>query len=61
MNTIEERGNWHNLKGALKQKLAGLTEDDQLFREGEKEVMYGKLQINLGKTKEELQKIISTL
>ena len=32
-----------------------------MFKEGKKEEMYGKLQIKLGKTKEELNKIISEL
>ena len=61
MNAIEERGTRDRLKGALKQKYAELTDDDQLFSEGEKQVTFGNFQINLGKTKQELQKIIRTL
>jgi uncharacterized protein YjbJ (UPF0337 family) len=38
-----------------------LTDDDLLFAEGKKDEMFGKLQIKLGKTKEELHKIISAL
>jgi uncharacterized protein YjbJ (UPF0337 family) len=32
-----------------------------MFEEGKKEEMFGKLQIKLGKTKEELHKIIAAL
>ncbi len=61
MNTTELKGNWAELKGKLKQKFATLTDDDLLFAEGKKEEMLGKLQIKLGKTKEELHEIISKL
>ena len=59
MNTTELKGNWNDQKGRLKQKFAILTDNDLMFEEGKKEVMLGKLQITLGKTKEELLKIIS--
>ena len=58
MNTTEMKGNWDQQKGKLKQKFATLTDNDLLFAEGKKEEMLGRLQIKLGKTKEELQKII---
>ena len=61
MNTIEVKGNWNEQKGILKQKFAILTDNDLMFEEGKKEEMYGKLQIKLGKTKEELHRIISSL
>jgi uncharacterized protein YjbJ (UPF0337 family) len=58
MNTTESKGNWNEQKGKLKQKFAKLTDDDLMFEEGKKDEMLGKLQIKLGKTKEELQKIM---
>jgi uncharacterized protein YjbJ (UPF0337 family) len=61
MNTTEIKGNWDEQKGKLKQKFATLTDNDLLFAEGKKDEMMGKLQIKLGKTKEELHKIISSL
>jgi uncharacterized protein YjbJ (UPF0337 family) len=61
MNTTEVKGNWNEQKGKLKQKFAVLTDNDLMFEEGRKEEMFGKLQITLGKTKEELYKIIGTL
>ncbi len=61
MNTTELKGNWEKQKGKLKQKYAMLTDDDLLFEEGKEDEMYGRLQIKLGKSKEELKKIISNL
>jgi uncharacterized protein YjbJ (UPF0337 family) len=61
MNTTELKGNWDEQKGKLKQKFATLTDNDLLFAEGKKDEMFGRLQIKLGKSKEELHKIISDL
>ena len=61
MNTKTLKGNWEEQKGKLKQKFAILTDNDVLLLEGKKEEMLGRLQIKLGKTKEELQKIIASL
>lgn len=61
MNTTELKGNWNEQKAKLKQKFAVLTDDDLKYEEGKKEEMYAKLQIKLGKTKEELHKFLSDL
>jgi uncharacterized protein YjbJ (UPF0337 family) len=61
MNKIEVAGNWKEQKGKLKQKFAALTENDLLFAKGKKEEMLDKLQAKLGKTKEELNRIINGL
>ena len=61
MNTTELKGDWEQQKGKLKQKFATLTDNDLLFTEGKKEEMLGRLEAKLGKTKEELHKIISTI
>jgi len=61
MNTIEIKGSWNKQKSELKQKFAILTDNDLIFEEGEKEEMFRKLRIRLGKTKEELHKIIAAL
>lgn len=61
MNSTEVQGSWEEQKGKLKQKFASLMDNDQLFAEGEKEELLAKLQVSLGKTKEELNRIISTL
>lgn len=61
MNTTAIKGNWNEQKGKLKQKFAILTDNDLMFEEGKQDEMFGKLQIKLGKTKEELHKIITGL
>ena len=61
MNTTELKGKWEEQKGKLKQKFAELTDDDLLYVEGKEQEMLGKIQTKLGKTKEELEKIISGL
>ena len=60
-NSTELKGNWNELKGKLKQQYAQLTDNDLLFAEGKKDELLGRLQIKLGKSKEEIQKIIADL
>jgi uncharacterized protein YjbJ (UPF0337 family) len=60
-NTTELQGNWNEQKGKLKQKFAVLTDNDLMFKEGKKDEMLGRLQIKLGKTKEQLHAILSAL
>ena len=54
-------GNWNEQKGKLKKKFGILTDNDLMYEEGKEDEMYGRLQIKLGKTKEELHKIIDGL
>jgi uncharacterized protein YjbJ (UPF0337 family) len=61
MNTTAIKGNWNEQKGKLKQKFATLTDNDLMFDEGKKDEMLGRLQVKLGKTKEELHKMIAAL
>ncbi|MEC5127043.1 CsbD family protein [Verrucomicrobiales bacterium BCK34] len=61
MNTDQLEGNWHILKGKLKQQYAELTDDDLDYAEGREEEFYGRLQRRLGKTKEEVKDIIDGL
>jgi uncharacterized protein YjbJ (UPF0337 family) len=61
MNITELKGNWNETKGKLKQKFGELTDNDLMYVEGKKDEMLGKLQIKLGKTKEELHQIIESL
>jgi len=60
-NVTKLKGNWNEQKGKLKQAFASLTDDDLMYAEGKKDEMFGKLQIKLGKTKEELHAIITAL
>ena len=61
MNTTVVKGNWNEQKGKLKQQFAVLTDNDLMYESGKKDEMFGKLQIKLGKTKEELQDLIAAL
>ena len=54
-------GNWYEQKGKLRQAFANLTNNDQMYKKGKREEMFGKLQIKLGKTKEELHEKIFSL
>ncbi len=60
-NLTELKGDWNETKGKLKQKFALLTDNDVLLVEGKQDEMLGRLQAKLGKTKAEIQKIISEL
>lgn len=60
-DTTELHVDWNKTKEKLKQKFAMLNDNDVLLTEGKQEEMLGRLQIKLGKTKEELLKIIGTL
>lgn len=60
-NKTELKGNWNELKGILKQKFAMLTDNDLLLEEGKQDEMLGRIQIKLGKSKAEIQKLISEL
>jgi len=60
-NLTELKGNWNQTKGKLKQKFAMLTDSDLLLVEGKQEEMLGRLQTRLGKSKEEINKLITDL
>jgi len=60
-NMSQLQGSWNETKGKLKQQFAILTDNDLLLVEGKQDELIGRLQIKLGKTKEEILKIISSL
>jgi uncharacterized protein YjbJ (UPF0337 family) len=53
------KGNWNQVKGKLKQKFADLTDDDLLYQEGKEDELLGRLQKKLGKTREEIEDLLS--
>ena len=61
MNTTEIKGNWNEFKGKMKQQFADLTDDDLLFEEGKEDELYGRIQQKVGKTKDEVKKMIAEL
>jgi len=61
MNKLKLKGTWHEIAGKLKQQYANITEDDILLEDGKEEELLGRLQVKLGKTKEEMLELISNL
>jgi uncharacterized protein YjbJ (UPF0337 family) len=61
MDNIKIKGTWNEAAGKLKQKYANLTDDDVLFVEGKEEELLGRLQKKIGKSKEQLRKLIEKL
>jgi uncharacterized protein YjbJ (UPF0337 family) len=61
MITRIEKGNWNDPKAELKHKFEVLSDNEQIFEKGMKEEIFGKLQINLGKTNDEWRRIIAML
>jgi uncharacterized protein YjbJ (UPF0337 family) len=53
------KDNWNEKVSKLKAKFPTLTDADLKFEEGKKDEMLKKLQVKLGKTKEELDLIFS--
>ena len=58
-NKATSSGNWNEQKTRLKKEFPALTDKDLFFEIGRKNEMLAKLQVKLGKTKEELQRIMS--
>ena len=61
MTTLNIKGNWNELKGKLKQKYGQLTDDDLAFASGKEDEMLGRIQQRLGKSKEEVRKMVEDL
>lgn len=61
MNSAIFKGNWDMIKGKLKQKYADLTDDDLMFVEGKEEETVGRLVKKLGKTRDEVEKLLKEL
>jgi uncharacterized protein YjbJ (UPF0337 family) len=60
-NKLKIKGTWNEAKGKLKQKYADLTDDDLMYAEGKEDELYGRLQKKLGKTRQEVEKILEGL
>ena len=58
MDKLEFKGAWNEVKGRLKQNYADLTDNDLEYQEGKEDEMLGRLQQKLGKTKDEIVKMI---
>lgn len=60
-SSLVMRGSWDDVKGQLKQNYADLTDDDLMYAEGKEDELFGRLQRKLGKTKNEIVRLISEL
>lgn len=61
MNRETIKAEWNTLKAKLLKKFSVLTEEDLFFREGHKDEMLERLQLILGKNKEELIMIFDAI
>ncbi|WP_187260950.1 CsbD family protein [Pontibacter beigongshangensis] len=60
-SSLTMRGSWDDVKGQLKQNYADLTDDDLTYIEGKEDELFGRLQRKLGKTKDDIVRLISDL
>jgi len=63
MSNVQDkmRGNWNMIKGSLKQKYGELTNNDLAYEEGQEDLLLGRIQHKIGKTKEEVIDFIDSL
>lgn len=61
MNWNDIEANWHQLRGAIRENFAKLTDDDLLEIGGKVEVMVGKLQEKYGLSLEEAKSVIEDI
>lgn len=61
MDTLQIKGKWNEIKGKLKQQYADLTDDDLLYEEGEEDRLIGNLQQKLGKSRDEVIKMLRSV
>jgi uncharacterized protein YjbJ (UPF0337 family) len=60
MNSINDlKGNWEETKGKLKQDFALITDNDLLFKDGRQDELIGRLQVKLGKSREDILNLLS--
>lgn len=61
MNREQLKEEWKIQKAKLLKKFSVLTEEDLFFREGQKDEMLERLQLILGKNKEELRMVFDAI
>ena len=54
MDKLEIKGKWNEIKGKIKQAHANLTDDDLRYEEGKDDELVGRIQMKLGKSREEV-------
>lgn len=58
---LKLKGSWNETKGKIKKAYADLSDDDLKYEEGKDDELLGRLQMKLGKTKDEIVKWINSL
>jgi uncharacterized protein YjbJ (UPF0337 family) len=61
MDRMIFQGKWDEIKGRLKQKYANLTDNDLMYVEGKEDETLGRIERKLGKSRDEVVKIIRGL
>jgi uncharacterized protein YjbJ (UPF0337 family) len=61
MNRLQISGTWKEIKAKLKERYANLTDEDLRFTDGKEKELLSQLQKRLGKSSEELRRIIRDL
>jgi len=60
-NSVPVKGNWNERKNKLKAKFPVLTDADLHYEDGKKDEMLTRVQTKVGKTREELDEVMSGL
>lgn len=58
---VQLKSNWNTIKGKLKEKYGNLTDDDLVLLEGKEDQLIGKLQKVLGKSRDQVNELLSGL
>lgn len=58
MDDLKIKGSWNKVKGKLKEQYGELTDNDLQYSEGKEDQLIGRLQNKLGKSKDEVRRII---
>lgn len=61
MDSTEKKGSWIEQKCRLKMKFTSLTENKKMIEDGKSDEVLDKLELKLGKSKDELRRIIDSL
>ncbi len=61
MNQDRFKGKWNQVKGEIKKKWAGITDDDLLQAEGNLDKLVGKIQERTGEQKEAIHKALDRM
>ena len=58
---LRARGNWHEVKGKIRQTYGDLTDDDLEYEEGQEEAWYGRLSQKIGKAVDDVRDWVRSL